>query len=103
MVITRAPDVHLRRWLVHFTVFKAKSSQTLPMLKSSQIKLFCSWEEVQEIQKNVIYENRGQSQGNINKKDNRYLSTSSPGKFSGEQGSFKFMNTVKTSATNQYQ
>ena len=41
MIITRAPDVHLRRWLVHSAAFfKTKRSRTLPMLKSIQTNEF---------------------------------------------------------------
>ena len=37
MTITRAPDVHLRRWLVQSAAFfKTKSSKTLPMLKYNE-------------------------------------------------------------------
>ena len=79
MVITRAPDVHLRRWLVHFAAFfKTKRSKTLPMLKSSQIKLFWHLEGIKQIRKIMIFQNRGRPQGNIPKKGNRDFLRSTP-------------------------
>ena len=42
---TRAPDVRLTHRLVHSaSFFKTKTSKTLPMLKSTQIKVFCHLE-----------------------------------------------------------
>ena len=82
MVITRAPDVHLRRWLMHSAYFfKTKSSSMLLMLKSKQINVFCYVKNVQQIQKTSIFPNRGRPQGNINKKENRDFSKSKLGPF----------------------
>ena len=55
-VITRAPDVHLRRWLVHSAYFfKTKSSSILLMLKSNQITRFWHFEDTQQIQKKIDF------------------------------------------------
>ena len=44
---TRAPDVSLTHRLVHSaSFFKTKTSKTLAMLKSTQIKVFCHLEDV---------------------------------------------------------
>ena len=65
-VITRAPDVHLRRWLVHSAAFfKTKSSSILPTLKSNQIKVFWQLEDSIQIQKNMIFQNRCRPRDNI--------------------------------------
>ena len=79
MVITRAADVHLRRWLVHSTqFFKTNTSSILLKLKSKQINVFCDLENVQEIQKkHMIFQDWGRPQGNINKKGHRDFPKSS--------------------------
>ena len=41
------------------------------MLKSNQIKQFWHFEDIQQIQKNIIFQDRGRPQGNIKKKDIR--------------------------------
>ena len=37
------------------------------MLKSNQIEVFCDLEDIQQKQKNVIFQDRGRPQGNLNK------------------------------------
>ena len=58
MIITLAPKVCLTRRLVHSAdVVKTKRSGMLLMLKSSQIKVFCILEEIQEIQNRRYFSN----------------------------------------------
>ena len=72
MIITRAPDVHLRRWLVHSaSFFKTKRSRALPMLKSNQIKVFWHLDD-NNTEKNAIFQNRRRPQGNTNKNGKSY-------------------------------
>ena len=47
MIITRAPSVHLRRWLVHSTAFsKTKLPSILPRLQFDQINKFCNMKQI---------------------------------------------------------
>ena len=39
--------------------FKTKRSKSLPMLKSSQIKVFCDLEDIHKIQELMIFQNLG--------------------------------------------
>ena len=79
VTITRAPEVRLTRRLVHSAYFfKTKSSSILLMLKSSQITVFCNFNEFNKNTKNVIFQDRGRPQGNIYKKENRDFPRSRP-------------------------
>ena len=70
MIITRAADVHLRCWLVHSAAFfKTKLSKTLPMLKSSQIKVFWHLKDVNQIPKIAMFQKRRRPQGGTLKKE----------------------------------
>ena len=61
--------------------FKTKRSKTLPMLKSSQIKVFCDLHDIQKTRKIEIFQNRGRPQGNIHKKGKRdFLRSPEPGR-----------------------
>ena len=52
MIITQAPDVRLRRWLVHSTAFfKTKKTSILPMLKTKQIRQFTMWRKMYKYKK----------------------------------------------------
>ena len=47
------------------------SSNTLLILHSNRIKVFCRLEDVGQIQTTAIFQSRGRLQGNINKKGHR--------------------------------
>ena len=70
--ITRAPDVHLRRWLVRWIgLFTTKSLNIVPKLKSKQITMFWHFKNVLKHKKIMIFQGRGRPQGNRDKTDLR--------------------------------
>ena len=48
------------------------------MLESNQIQVFCHLEDVNQIQKNMIFQNRRRPQGKTLKMENRDFSISTP-------------------------